>query len=205
MNGPIVGILLAAGKGQRFGGGVGNNKLLVNLADSLPIALAAARNFRPACDRLLVVLRPGDTALADLLTADGFAVVVCQDADSGMGHSLAAGVSASPEAGAWVVALADMPYIQSISHHAVAARLRAGESLVATTFQGRRGHPVGFSGRWFDQLSALTGDQGGKAILDQHLGELNLVAVDDPGVVRDIDRPEDLESGPRGLPKLGAA
>jgi molybdenum cofactor cytidylyltransferase len=191
MIGPIVGILLAAGKGDRFGGG----KLLSTLPDGLPIALAAARNLQPACDRLLVVLRPGDTALADLLTADGFAVMVCHDAEAGMGHSLAAGVRASPEAGAWIVALADMPYIQSTSHHGVAARLRAGDSLVATKFQGRRGHPVGFSGRWRDQLSVLTGDQGGKAILEQHPDELNLIAVDDPGVVRDVDRPEDLGSG----------
>lgn len=188
MIGPIVGILLAAGKGNRFGGG----KLLSTLPDGLPIALAAARNLQPACDRLLVVLRPGDTALADLLTADGFAVMVCHDAEAGMGHSLAAGVRASAEAGAWVVALADMPYIQSTSHHGVAARLRAGDSLVATKFQGRRGHPVGFSGRWRDQLSMLTGDQGGKAILEENPGELRLVEVDDPGVVRDIDRPEDL-------------
>jgi len=188
MIGPIVGILLAAGKGDRFGGG----KLLSTLPDGRPIALAAARNLQPACDRLLVVLRPGDTALADLLTADGFAVMVCHDAEAGMGHSLAAGVRASPEAGAWIVALADMPYIQSTSHHGVAARLRAGDSLVATKFQGRRGHPVGFSGRWRDQLSMLTGDQGGKAILEENPGELRLVEVDDPGVVRDIDRPEDL-------------
>lgn len=190
---PIVGILLAAGKGERFGGGAGHSKLLATLPDGQPIALVAARNLRPACDRLLVVLRPGDTALADLFRAEGFAVVICQDADAGMGHSLAAGVRASPDAGAWIVALADMPYIQSISHHAVAARLRAGDSLVATTYSGRRGHPVGFSGRWFDQLSALTGDQGGKVILEQHPDELNLVAVDDPGVLRDIDSPEDLE------------
>lgn len=194
MAGPIVGILLAAGKGERFGG----NKLLCCLPDGLPIALAAARNLQPACDRLLVVLRPDDKGLADLLTADGFAVVICHDADAGMGHSLAAGVRTSPEAGAWVVALADMPYIQSSSHAAVVARLRAGDGLVATRFRGRRGHPVGFSGRWFDQLSVLTGDQGGKTILEQHPGELNLVEVDDPGVVRDIDRPEDIESGLRG-------
>ena len=193
MNGPIVGILLAAGKGERFGGGVGKSKLLSTLPDGLPIALTAARNLQAACDRLLVVLRPGDTALANLVAAEGFAVVVCQDADAGMGHSLAAGIRASLEAGAWVVALADMPYIQSTSHHAVAARLRAGDSLVATKFQSRRGHPVGFSGRWFDQLSVLTGDQGGKAILEQHPAEVNLVEIEDPGVVRDIDRPEDLD------------
>jgi len=205
MNGPIVGILLAAGRGERFGGGVGNSKLLATLSGGLPIALSAARNLQPTCDRLIVAVRPGDTALADLFTAEGIAVVICHDADSGMGHSLAAGVRASTEAGAWIVALADMPYIQSFSHYAVAARLRAGDSLVATTFRDRRGHPVGFSGRWLDQLSVLTGDQGGKAILERHPGELNLVAVDDPGVVRDIDWPEDLEPRPRAIPKLGAA
>jgi len=200
MIGQIVGILLAAGKGARFGG----DKLLSTLPDGQQIALAAARNLQPACDRLLVVLRPGDMALADLFTAEGFAVVICQDADAGMGHSLAAGVRASPEASAWIVTLADMPYIQSTSHHAVATRLRAGDSLVATKFQGRRGHPVGFSGRWRDQLSVLTGDRGGKAILTQNPGEVTLVEIEDPGVLRDIDRPEDLESGLRELPKLGA-
>lgn len=190
MSGPLVGILLAAGKGRRFGG----DKLVCALPDGVPIALAAARNFRPACDRLLVVLRPGDEQLADLFAAAGCAVLTCRDAASGMGHSLAAGVRASREAGAWIVALADMPYIQSTSHLAVAARLRAGASLVATTFHGRRGHPVGFSGRWLDHLSVLTGDQGGKSILEQNRAELDLVELDDQGVVRDVDRPQDLDS-----------
>jgi molybdenum cofactor cytidylyltransferase len=105
--GEIVGILLAAGRGTRFG----SDKRLYPLSDGTPMAVAAARNLRPACDRLIAVLRPGSETLAGLLAAEGCETVVCAEADSGMGHTLAAGVRASPEALGWVVALADMPFI----------------------------------------------------------------------------------------------
>jgi molybdenum cofactor cytidylyltransferase len=85
-----------------------------------------------------------------------------------------------------------MPFIAVGSHQAVASCLRAGVSLVASQYQGRRGHPVGFSSEWFPQLAAMAGDQGGKAILEAHRQDLVLRPVDDPGVVCDIDRPADL-------------
>lgn len=186
--GGLTGILLAAGAGSRFGGA----KLLHRLADGRPIALAAAGSLRPACERLIAVLRPGDTELAGLLTQAGCEIVVSPDAALGMGHSLAAGVGAAADAQAWLVALADMPFIATASHQAVADRLRAGASLVASQYQGRRGHPVGFNAAWREPLLALSGDQGARSILGQHGDRLALCPVDDPGVLDDIDRPEDL-------------
>lgn len=184
----IVGVLLAAGAGTRFGGG----KLLHRLADGTPIAAAAAASLRPACERLVAVVRPGDDYLAELLRNAGCDIVACPQAENGMGHSLAAGVLASAGASAWLVALADMPFIDVASHQAVADCLRSGASLVATQYQETRGHPVGFHQMWFPQLAALTGDQGARAILGKHSVDVTLCCVDDPGVVRDIDRPEDL-------------
>jgi len=184
----IVGILLAAGRGSRFG----SDKRLHPLADGTPMAVAAARHLRPACDRLIAVLHPGSETLAGLLAAEGCETIICPAAEAGMGHTLAAGVRASPKALGWVVALGDMPFIAPTSHQAVAARLRAGASLAASSFQGRRGHPVGFAAEWFDQLAALTGDQGGKSILEMHPQKLVLCPVEDAGVRRDIDRPADL-------------
>ncbi|MBC7860109.1 MAG: nucleotidyltransferase family protein [Burkholderiaceae bacterium] len=184
----IVGVLLAAGAGKRFGG----DKLLHRLPDGAPMAVAAANHLRPACARMVAVVRPGHDELAALLLAAGCDIVVCPEAEGGMGHSLAAGVRATAGAGGWIVALADMPFIASASHRAVASGLRAGASLAASQYQGRRGHPVGFSGVWFAQLAALTGDQGARAILERHRAELILCPVDDPGVLRDIDRPADL-------------
>jgi molybdenum cofactor cytidylyltransferase len=184
----IVGILLAAGAGSRFGG----DKLIYPLPDGRPLSVASAASLVPACERMVAVLRPGDDELARLLAAAGCEIIPCAQAHKGMGQSLAAGVRATAEASSWIVALADMPFIISATHQTVALRLHLGASLVATQYLGRRGHPVGFSKKWFTQLTAMTGEQGGKSILEQHREELTLCQVDDPGVIQDIDRQENL-------------
>ncbi|MGE5320565.1 MAG: nucleotidyltransferase family protein, partial [Hyphomicrobiaceae bacterium] len=148
---PVVGILLAAGSGSRFG----SNKLLHPLADATPLALPAARRLRQACDRTLAVVRPDSGRLAELLAAEGCELVVSAASIHGMGHSLAAGIRAAPDAAGWIIALADMPYIASTSYGRVADALRAGGSIVAPEYRGRRGHPVGFARQWGDQLVAL--------------------------------------------------
>lgn len=184
----IVGVLLAAGAGTRFGGA----KLLHELADGTPIAVAAAASLLPACDRVIAVVRPGHDELAKLLAQAGCQIMVCDTAEQGMGHSLAAGVQASADASAWLVALADMPFIAPATHQAVADCLRSGASLAASQFLGKRGHPVGFSAAWRLPLMALTGDQGARALLGAHSQDVTPCAVDDAGVLRDIDRLEDL-------------
>lgn len=190
----IVGILLAAGTGTRFGG----DKLLHRLADGRPLAVAAAQSLRAACPQVLAVVRPEHAALARKLAAAGCQIVPSPQADHGMGHSLAAGVQAAADADGWLVALADMPFIATDSHQAVLAALHAGASLAAPDYAGRRGHPVGFAPEWFGDLTALSGDQGAKAILEKHRQHVMLCPVDDPGVIRDIDRPADLVASPQG-------
>lgn len=183
-----VGILLAAGIGQRFGG----DKLMYPLPDGTPMATAAAINLRAACQHTIAVLRPHHVLLARALTAVGCEIVMCADAEGGLGNSLAAGVRATSVASAWVLALADMPFIAVTSHQAVVSRLDQGATLAACSYQQQRGHPVGFSKIWLNELSTMTGEQGGKSILEKHKGDLVICEVDDPGVILDIDRPEDL-------------
>ena len=181
----IVGILLAAGSGRRFGA----DKRLHPLANGTPMALASSRRLAEACTRTLVVIRPGDTALAILLATEGMETVVCNEAEKGMGHSLSCGIAASAEADGWLVALADMPYIKPASYHAVMAALQNGASLARPTYKGIIGHPVGFSTDYLPELLALTGDQGGKTILDAHRDDLRCCPLEDPGILRDIDQP----------------
>jgi len=190
--GHIVGILLAAGSGSRFG----SDKLLHPLADGTPLALAAARRLRPACDRVLVVVRPGSDALAGLLAAEGFERVVSPASIRGMGHSLAAGVSAAADAGGWIIALADMPFIAPASYDCVATALRGGGSIVIPEYHGRRGHPVGFAGQWGEPLARLTGDEGARRIVAACPEAVMRCEVDDPGIVRDVDHMADLMDRP---------
>jgi len=186
----IVGLLLAAGQGRRFG----SDKLLHPLADGTPIAVVSARRLRHACSCCIAVLRPEQRVLGTLLAAEGLDVVFSAEASSGMGHSLAAGVAARPDAAGWLVALADMPFIQPDTLHRVAAALADGAELAAPVFNGQRGHPVGFSARWRDALLALQGDEGARALVGANRLSMRRIATDDPGVLRDVDRPEDLAS-----------
>lgn len=184
----IAGLLLAAGYGRRFGA----DKLLHPLADGTPLAVASARALRAACPRVLAVLRPEQDVLAGLLAAEGLEVVLCPEARGGMGHSLSAGVAASPDAAGWLVALADMPFIRPATLSRVAATLVAGAPLAAAACAGQRGHPVGFAARWRSELLALSGDEGARTLLRAQGHLLQLIETDDPGVLRDVDRPTDL-------------
>ena len=186
--GDIVGILLAAGQGRRFGA----DKLLHPLPDGTPLALAAALSLKAACPRAIAVLRPEQVALAAMLKEAGLVIVTCPEASAGMGHSLAAGVAATADADGWLVALADMPFVQRATHAHIAAALADGAPLAAPVFNGQRGHPVGFAACWRDALLALSGDAGARAILTCHADRLRRIECDDPGVLRDVDTPADL-------------
>jgi molybdenum cofactor cytidylyltransferase len=186
----IVGILLAAGSGRRFGGG----KLLHPMPDGVAIAAHAARNLIAAGLNVTAVVPPGDFPLADMLEQEGCVVTVCKDAAHGMGASLAHGVAMERGAEGWVVALGDMPGIQPATIAAVAAALERGALLAAPRFQGQRGHPVGFGAALRDELIALGGDVGARDLLTRHRAALRLIDCDDPGVLYDIDRPADIRS-----------
>jgi molybdenum cofactor cytidylyltransferase len=183
---PIVGILLAAGSATRFGG----DKLLATLPDGAPIGVAALNHLGAAVDAVVAVVRPGDAALAAALAAAGARVTACPCAADGMGASLAWGVRAAPLAASWLIALADMPWIQSATIARVVDALRGGARIAAPSWRDARGHPVGLTSGFYAELSALSGDEGAKTILARH--SVSLIATEDAGILRDVDTPADL-------------
>jgi len=184
--GPIVGVLLAAGSAKRFRA----DKLRAALPDGTALGVAALKSLAAAVDTVVAVVRPGDDTLARELGSSGARVTFCPDAGNGMGSSLAWGVRAAPLAAAWVIALADMPWVRADSVARVVAALRGGVTIAAPSHNGTRGHPVGFASGFYAELSALSGDEGAKAILAR--APVTLIATDDAGVMRDVDTPEDL-------------
>jgi molybdenum cofactor cytidylyltransferase len=190
-----VGVLLAAGSGSRFGG----DKLLAALPKAThlapagtPIGAAACRHLCAATPATIAVVRPGDERVAAALAACGARVVECANADDGMGASLAFGVASTPDAAGWIVALADMPWIAPATIERVVAALVDGAEIAAPAYRGERGHPVGFSRRYFGALSELHSDEGARSVVAANIDRLTLIEVDDPGVVRDVDLTGDL-------------
>ena len=186
----IAGVLLAAGSASRFG----SDKLSHPLPDGTPIAVAAARTLKAALPRSIAVVRSAQSPLAALLAREGLSVVECADASEGMGRSLAAGVRASADAAGWIVALADMPFVGQDTITRLAAELGRGAVIATPVKDGVRGNPVGFSAALRARLEAFRGDAGARSLLQAEKDRITVVAVNDPGILRDIDRPADLAS-----------
>lgn len=195
MSGPCA-VVLGAGYGRRFAEHAGReaNKLLapcIGLDGSERVVLAHSLSaFSQWAGERLLVLRQGSERLGELTAlgvSHGFDTLVVPSA--GMGDSLSAAVRARAGAAGWLVALGDMPWIRAQTHSRIASALSAGHACVPV-YQGKRGHPVGFDAAYAQALMSLSGDQGGRGLLEQ--GRVTLIEVDDPGVLRDVDLPEDL-------------
>jgi molybdenum cofactor cytidylyltransferase len=184
----IVGLLLAAGSASRFG----SDKLRHRLPHGVAIAVQSARHLKSELDAVFAVVPPGSHELSTLLEEANCKVVVCENAAEGMGASLACAARAAGPADGYLVALGDMPFLRRSSIAAVRDALVAGAPLAAPYFRARRGHPVGIGGRFYEDLLSLGGDEGAKKILERNAQELVKIPLGDPGVIRDIDKPEDL-------------
>jgi molybdenum cofactor cytidylyltransferase len=184
----IVGLLLAAGAATRFG----SDKLRHALPHGVAIAVQAARHLKLEIPRVVAVVRPGSTELISSLEAEGCEVAVCENAAEGMGASLACAARAAGEADGYLVALGDMPFVRRTTLAAVRDALAGGAPLVAPYFRARRGHPVALSKDFYQNLLTLRGDEGAKQLLAANERRLVKIPVGDPGVIRDIDTPDDL-------------
>jgi len=182
----ITGLLLAAGKSRRFG----SNKLLMPLAGRA-LLLHSAAALSP-CDRVIAVVRADDVALQALLHSTGIETVINEQADLGMGSSLACGVRASHASAGWCILPADMPGVMISTTQKIVAAVQAGAALAAPSYRGIRGHPVAFHRKFSNLLQTLDGDRGARAIIEEHHAELLQVPVDDAGVLEDIDTPDEL-------------
>lgn len=196
---PVVGVLLAAGRGSRFDPTGAAHKLLAPLPEGptagTPVAVQAARHLKQALADVVAVVPAAAThgaqvdRLAALLAEVGCEVLRSPGAARGMGASLAAGVAARPNAGGWIIALADMPWIGPETIVQIAQAMDAAH-CVAPFHAGQRGHPIGFGADFFSGLTSLDGDEGARRLIDP--ATLVRINVDDAGILRDVDTPADL-------------
>lgn len=185
-------IVLAAGTGSRFG--APGHKLTQKLGASTVLGTS----LRHAIASHLPVVVVTTDALAETacrhVASRDVIVLPATGSDGtrplGMGFSIAAGVSARPDATGWLVLPGDMPMVQPASILAVASALEH-HPVAYAQHRGRRGHPVGFAAELYSELATLSGDEGARRMVARY--PAYGVEVSDPGVLIDVDTEADLE------------
>lgn len=191
----VVGLLLAAGRGERFDAAVPGGKL-EQVIDGRSVAEHALMALLASCDAVIVAVRSFDSAFARRARELGAELLVPTEATLGMGHSLAAlAAAATARHGGTrtlVVALADMPWVQADTVRALVDASQRRDAIVQPEFAGERGHPVVFPVAFADALAACRGDVGARELLRREATRVVALAVADSGVLRDVDTREDL-------------
>lgn len=149
-------------------------------------------------EEVIVVGRPTDenlrTEVEGLQRPPRF--VPNPDADRGQLSSVLAGLNAVDRPGVQgiLVVPVDAPLVTSATVEALLATFRTTSSpIVRAVHRGAHGHPVIFSRAVFAELRRADPSVGAKAVTRAYEHAIANVDVDDPGVVQDIDTPEDYE------------
>jgi len=146
--------------------------------------------FAPRCRPVIVVVgAAAGTVRAGSRRAGEAQFTVNADYARGQLSSMQCGLGAvPPEAGGVLFTLVDHPRVKP----ATLDRLLAGAGpLRIPRHNGRRGHPIYFSTALAAEFLALDPGATAREVVDRHAPEVEYVDVDDPGVLEDIDRPED--------------
>jgi molybdenum cofactor cytidylyltransferase len=185
--GQICGVLLAAGRSQRFGV---EDKLLAEINGDPLILHVAQRLSELGLGRLLAVCNDAEGRVAQLLGAIGFEVVLNPHPEQGLSRSLACGIAeaARGSEAAAMVCLADMPFV-SVDHlRALLARFDAAGNPVVASARGDVAMPPAiFARSLFEWLQAGEGDHGARELLAA-AARVRANANE----LTDIDRPSDL-------------
>lgn len=214
-------LLLAAGQASRFAG----DKLLTPITIDglrLPVIAHTLRQYQQLDLPIQVISHSFHKELHDFLEDYHVPLLICPHAHLGMGDSLAYGVRHNQDWQGWLVALADMPYVQldslkkimhlageesyhekiirpvykpdlkNIPEHETAIQKTLRLAANKIAKQNMLGHPVFFAKNFAYPLCQLTGDTGAREVIKRHWHQQFMLSCDDPGILLDIDRPTDI-------------
>jgi CTP:molybdopterin cytidylyltransferase MocA len=187
-------LILAAGASSRMRGA----DKLVGLIDGKPLLHHVAMAATQTCASVLVTLPPGAKDRRQALHDLPVTLVEVPDAGLGMSRSLVLGVrtvmDGSLDATDGLMILpGDMPGFTAAALAAMIARFQASpdQILRGGTDTGKGGHPAIFPRALWSELLTITGDEGGRSVLDRHRDKVRILPL--PGAMArlDLDTPED--------------
>ena len=190
----IAAVVLAAGRSTRMGA---INKLIAEIGGKPLVRIAAEQALASRAAPVIVVT--GHERAKVEAALDGLPVRFVHNPDyaEGLGTSLKAGIAAVPkEADAAIVCLGDMPQVDSslIDKLLAAFDPERGALVVVPSIDGRRGNPVVWARRFFNDLMTITGDVGARHLIASYAEAVVEVPVKGEAALTDVDTPESLSA-----------
>jgi len=193
----IAAIILAAGSSSRME--KQQHKLLLPLGDHPVVTHVLAAALASQAQPIIVVLghqaEQVRTALSTLsATNKTLLFIENPDYKQGMSTSLRAGLQALTQldseisADGALILLGDQPLITTqVIDTLIAAKETSTKQIVAARYNGKRGNPVIFGSELFPELMTVTGDEGGRSIIERHREDVASIEVGDPVANSDVD------------------
>jgi molybdenum cofactor cytidylyltransferase len=213
----VSAVVLAAGMSRRMG----TPKQLLLLAGETILERTLKNVRASAISEIVLVLGFAADSVEkeisiDRVKMDRVKIVHNQDYQQGMGTSLRTGLAAvDTRSNAALIVLADQPFVSPQTlDQLIACHQETKPQIIIPMYKGFRGNPVLLDRSVFAELQSLTGDVGCRAIFGSHTEDIRKLAVEDIGILLDIDSQEEYqklgktyaakenESGRSNLPPL---
>ena len=185
----VAGVILDAGKSSR----VGKIKQLLPLSGKAILSYVIEAAIASLLDKVILVLGHAAREIQQMLNYPEISIVYNPMYDRGQSYSVKYGLrEVDRSVDAVMFLLADQPLVQPETiNKLITAYAEERSLIVLPTFQGKRGNPVLFDRRLFQRLKNLSGDSGGKDLIDEYNDQISKVAVQDPGIHFDVDTQAD--------------
>ncbi len=182
-------VVLAAGESSRMG----RAKLSLRSGNKTILEQTLTQAAGSGLKDIVVVTGP-ESPCSETIKASGFKLVENPSYKTGMASSLKAGLNAVDITAQGVIfALADQPQVPSEIYSSLYKKYNTHLSLCTfPVYRGQRGNPALFDRRLWPDLMNLSGDQGGRAVLNNlRDDQIDCIETNTPAVLLDIDSPED--------------
>jgi molybdenum cofactor cytidylyltransferase len=177
---------------------MGQPKLLLSVGGTSVIARMLSALKRPEIAATVVVVRPDDEPLRAAVAECGAVALQPAVPPTEMRQSVEHALrylerqfQPGPDEG-WLLAPADHPLLDELVIDRLISAWRASpEKIVVPVHRGKRGHPTLFPFRLAPDVFVLPADQGLNRLLQLHAADVEQIEVDSPGMLADLDTPED--------------
>ena len=185
-------IILAAGESRRMG----SSKPLLPFAESNFLGRLLEEFHASKARPIVVVLGHQADRIRREIAFGEARPVLNEDYRQGMLSSIRTGIrelSRDPIEGTLICPV-DYPRVNRALVDFLIRRFEESKhSIVLPVCEGRRGHPVLFSCKLFEELSNAPASVGARQVVWDHADDLLEVTTDDPGALLDVDTPEDYQ------------